>query len=142
MIKGSWCGWLLVAAMGVLGCAQWMSPRPYFKRDLGGYPENTEAKEKGNIQEGLISYYGNEFAGNKTASGEMYDPSELTAAHRSLPFNTTLEVTNLDNGKKVKVRVNDRGPFKRSRILDVSLAAAKKLGLTHSGVARAKLEVY
>lgn len=81
---------------------------------------------------GLASWYGHELAGNKTASGEMFDPDGVTAAHRTLPFGTILHVT-LDSGKGdpdgVYVRVNDRGPFKRGRIIDLSWGAAKKLGM-------------
>jgi len=92
-------------------------------------------------QVGLASYYGRAHDGRRTASGESFDMSDMTAAHRSLPFGTRVRVTNLANGRHAVVRINDRGPFRRARILDVSYAAARKLGFAGRGVARVRLEV-
>ncbi|HEX2764729.1 MAG TPA: septal ring lytic transglycosylase RlpA family protein [Allosphingosinicella sp.] len=92
------------------------------------------------IGQGRASYYGNELAGNRTASGERFNPSAMTAAHRTLPLGTRLRVTNVANGLSVVVRVNDRGPFIRSRVLDVSLGAAKAIGMVRSGTAEVRLE--
>ena len=89
---------------------------------------------------GKASYYGAELAGNPTASGEAFDPSDLTAAHRTLPFGTRLRVTNERTGKSVVVRVNDRGPFHGQRVIDVSTAAAEEIGLKRAGTARVSLE--
>lgn len=89
----------------------------------------------------MISYYGRRLAGRKTASGERYDPAALTMAHRTLPFGTRVRVTNIRNGRSVILRVNDRGPHKRGRAADVSLAAARKLKMIKPGVIRARLEV-
>ena len=88
---------------------------------------------------GVASYYGNELAGNRTASGERFDPGQLTAAHRSLPFGSLVRVTNTSNGDSVVVRINDRGPFSRGRVIDVSQAAAREIGMHRSGTARVKL---
>ena len=88
---------------------------------------------------GMASYYGNELAGNRTASGERFDPGQLTAAHRSLPFGTMVRVTNTSNGDSVIVRINDRGPFSHGRVIDVSTAAAREIGMHRSGTARVKL---
>jgi len=85
---------------------------------------------------GVASYYGSKFHGKMTASGEAFNMYELTAAHRTLPFGTILKVTNLANGKSVTVTVNDRGPFRKNRVLDLSYAAAKKIGMLQSGTAR------
>lgn len=74
-----------------------------------------------------------------TASGEQADPSQLTAAHRTLPFGSLVEVTNLSNGKTVTVRINDRGPYSKGRVIDVTLAAAKKLGFVNKGVTRVRV---
>lgn len=90
---------------------------------------------------GMASYYGNEFAGRRTANGEVYSSKGLTAAHRSLPFGTKVRVTNLANGRKVVVRINDRGPFRKGRIIDVSYAAARELGLIAPGVARVRIDI-
>jgi rare lipoprotein A len=95
----------------------------------------------GATQEGLASFYGKEFDGRKTSNGEIFHKDDLTAAHRSYPFNTTLRVTNLKNGEQVKVRVNDRGPVKPERIIDLSYGAAKVIGLDRMGLARVRLEV-
>ena len=92
-------------------------------------------------EEGSASYYADSLSGNPTASGEPYDKNALTAAHRTLAFDTMVQVTNLDNGKSVVVRINDRGPHAKNRIIDVSGAAAKQLGLMDSGSAKVRLEV-
>jgi rare lipoprotein A len=87
---------------------------------------------------GLASYYK---SGKRTANGEAYNPHGLTAAHRTLPFGTLVAVTNIKTGKSVVVRINDRGPFIRNRVIDLSLGAAKVVGLTHSGVAKVKVMI-
>jgi rare lipoprotein A len=87
---------------------------------------------------GVASFY---TEGSSTASGEKYDPTELTAAHPSLPFGTKLRVTNTATGKSVTVRVNDRGPYVPGRVVDVSYSAAQALGMVHSGTANVKLDV-
>lgn len=91
--------------------------------------------------EGIASYYADEFHGRKTSSGEEYDMHALTAAHRTLPFNTKVRVVNLENRKSVIVRINDRGPFKDDRVIDVSLEAARQLGLVANGTAPVKMEI-
>ena len=100
-------------------------------------------KLKRGVQYGLATWYGGEFHGRRTASGEKYNMFAMTAAHKTLPFNTWVRVTNLENGKSVVVRINDRGPFKhkRERIIDLSLAAARKLDMLEAGSAEVKLEV-
>jgi rare lipoprotein A len=103
--------------------------------------ETTDAFTYEAAGQGEASYYGAELAGNRTASGERFNPQALTAAHRSLPLGTMLRVTNLTNGKSVVVRVNDRGPFARSRIIDVSLGAARSIGMVRAGKAQVKLEI-
>lgn len=90
-------------------------------------------------REGNASWYGAKFNGRKTASGERFSSQRLTAAHRSLRFGTCVLVENLDNGKRVKVRINDRGPFTRGRIIDLSEAAARRLDFVSEGVARVRL---
>lgn len=92
-------------------------------------------------QEGMASWYGPGFAGRTTSNGEVFDPAQLTAAHRTLPFGTRVRVTNLDTGSSVEVRINDRGPFKAGRIIDLSRAAADRIGMLSSGVARVRVEV-
>ncbi|WP_411340034.1 septal ring lytic transglycosylase RlpA family protein [Sphingopyxis sp. J-6] len=91
------------------------------------------------IDGGMASYYGDELAGNRTASGERFNPDELTAAHRTLPFGSMVRVTNTVNGDSVIVRINDRGPFSRGRVIDISHAAARQIGMHRSGTARVKL---
>ncbi|MCA1994512.1 MAG: septal ring lytic transglycosylase RlpA family protein, partial [Coleofasciculus sp. S288] len=90
---------------------------------------------------GIASWYGPGFHGRRSASGERYNQNELTAAHRSLPFGTNVQVTNLNNGRSVVVRINDRGPFVRGRVIDLSAAAARVLGLIQSGIAPVRIEV-
>jgi len=104
-------------------------------------PVEPAPRPSGRSTTGVASYYGPGFHHGKTASGERFDMYELTAAHRTLPFGTRVKVTNLDNGKSVVVRINDRGPFKKSRIIDLSLGAAKKIGMTAAGTAKVRVEV-
>lgn len=92
-------------------------------------------------QEGLASFYGKGFDGRKTSSGEVFDMNKLTAAHRTYPFGTILRVTNLKNGSQVDLKINDRGPVKPERIIDLSYGAAKAIGLDKLGLARVRLEV-
>jgi rare lipoprotein A len=87
------------------------------------------------------SYYGKKFHGRKTANGETFDMYQLTAAHKTLPFGTVLRVTNLDNQKTVTVRINDRGPFVKNRVLDLSYAAAKEIDLIKNGTAKIEAEI-
>ena len=88
---------------------------------------------------GIASYYANKLHGRKTASGERYNKNALTAAHPFLPFGTRVRVINLKNGREVKVRINDRGPFAKGRIIDVSYAAARKLNMVRSGLVRVRV---
>jgi rare lipoprotein A len=90
---------------------------------------------------GMASFYAAKFQGRRTASGEIFNNNAMTAAHRSLPFGTLIKVTNVRNGRSVVVRVNDRGPYAKGRIIDLTRAAAKKIGIGHAGTARVKLEI-
>lgn len=92
-------------------------------------------------QVGIASYYAHDFHGKKTSSGETFDMFDLTAAHNTLPLGTIVKVYNLENGRSVIVKINDRGPFKNGRIIDLSLQAAKKLGMTEKGTARVAIEI-
>jgi len=89
---------------------------------------------------GLVSWYGEEYHGRKTANGEIYDMYAMTAAHRTLPFNTRVWVTNLENGKKADLRINDRGPFIPGRIIDLSKSGAQVLGILGQGTAKVTVE--
>jgi rare lipoprotein A (peptidoglycan hydrolase) len=97
-------------------------------------PAPGERPPIGTKYQGIASYYADDFHGKKTANGEIYDMYGLTAAHKTLPFNTWLEVTNLTNGRTVIVRVNDRGPFIGDRIIDLSYGAAKELRMVGKGI--------
>jgi len=131
------------------GCSVRPFPdRGAYNREAGGYIRSSGGIDLsaasvsfGTAEEGVISYYADDFDGKKTANGEKFDMDAMTAAHRAFPFGTRLRVTNLDNGRSVVVRVNDRGPFAKGRILDVSRAAARKLEMTGKGTARARVEV-
>ncbi len=124
---------VLPAAIALAGCVS--SPR------FTASNEQTSAAEIAQYEEGMASYYADEFNGKRTSNGETYDMNKPTAAHRTLPFNTQVRVTNLVNGKSTIVRINDRGPFKDDRIIDLSYAAAKTLELVGSGTTRVRLEV-
>ena len=100
----------------------------------------TPSPTSGDEEQGIASYYGRKLEGHKTASGERYDPEKLTAAHRTLPFGTIVEVTRTD-GRSVRVRINDRGPFVKGRVIDLSRSAAKEIGLLRDGVADVTVRV-
>ena len=90
---------------------------------------------------GVASYYGDEFHGRKTSNGEIFDMNDLTAAHRTIPFNSLVKVTNLESRLAVTVRINDRGPFKDDRIIDLSYEAARRVGMIAKGTAPVRLEI-
>lgn len=102
-------------------------------------PDPTPSASESPIGGGDASYYGSELAGNRTASGEIFDPSRLTAAHRTLPLGSEVRVTNAGNGRSVVVTINDRGPFHGNRAIDLSTAAASAIGLIRSGTGRVSL---
>ncbi len=97
------------------------------------------ATSVGSAEVGVASFYAHKYHGRKTASGEKYNMHEMTAAHRRLPFGAKVRVTNLSNNSSVVVRVNDRGPFVKGRVIDLSLAAAKKLDMVRTGVAKVEV---
>lgn len=97
--------------------------------------------QTGSVQRGIASWYGEPFHGRKTASGETYDMHGLSAAHRDLPLGTRVEVTNLENGRRVELVINDRGPFVRGRVLDLSYGAAKRLDTVQAGLAKVEIRV-
>ena len=127
-------GFLLFAAI-MEGCVS--SPRFTSVKTSREYGDATFSQ----YEEGMASFYAEEFNGRKTSNGEIFDMNQFTAAHRTLPFNTRVRVTDTMTGKSVVVRINDRGPFKDDRIIDLSLAAAKELGMIGSGTAKVRLEV-
>jgi rare lipoprotein A len=120
-VRGISIGLAAFLASGVIACVAGAAPPPP-------------------AQKGLASVYSEQLNGKKTASGERYDSSGLTAAHRTLPLGAEIRVTNLDNGRSVRVRVNDRGPHVQGRIVDLSSRAAAALGI-RTGVARVRLEI-
>ncbi len=106
-------------------------------------PMPATVRERPNFtQVGLASWYGPDHQGLKTAAGERFDMRKLTAAHRTLPLDTVVRVTNINNQRTVKVRINDRGPYVRNRIIDLSLRAARALDFGDDGTARVRLEVF
>ncbi len=113
-------------------------PRPY--KVLGNWYQPLP-NAKGFSQKGRASWYGKKFHGRKTANGEIYNMYAMTAAHKTLPLGTWIQVKNLENGRSVKVRVNDRGPFVGDRILDLSYKAAVAIDMTGNGTARIKIKV-
>jgi rare lipoprotein A len=118
-------------------CASRRATRP------GSHPVSPGDAAAGWSEEGLASWYGGAdgFEGKPTASGETYDSSQLTAAHRDLPLGTIVDVTNVDNGKTARVRINDRGPFIQGRIIDLSHEAAQQIGIIGPGVGPVRLKI-
>jgi rare lipoprotein A len=97
--------------------------------------------ETGEVETGMASWYGPGFHGRTTANGETYDQEAMTAAHKTLAFNTVVRVDNLDNGRSIRVRINDRGPFVDGRIIDLSRRAARELDMIGAGIARVRVTV-
>jgi rare lipoprotein A len=120
---------LVTLALFATGCASRHAPAAQRRATSSAGPATGEA-----------SYYAARFQGRPTASGERFDNGQLTAAHRTLPFGTKVRVTNLSNGRSVVVRVNDRGPYARGRIIDLSQAAARRIDMVRAGVARVRVE--
>lgn len=116
--------------VALVGCGMDRSPP-----DAHGKPVRTDFE-----QTGEASWYGPGFHGRQTASGEVFDQNEMTAAHRSLPLGTRTEVTNVETGESVEVVINDRGPYVEDRVIDLSKAAAKELGMTEDGTVTVKIE--
>lgn len=119
--------------LAIPAAAQEQLPLPAGAQEQDAGDEGTE------MGSGMASYYGDELAGNRTANGERFDPDALTAAHRTLAFGSRVRVTNMANGKSVVVRINDRGPFGRGRVIDVSHAAAREIGMHRSGTAKVSM---
>jgi len=110
-------------------------------KDTQSYKKLTHNQLKNLKQIGIASYYGPRWNGRRTANGEILNLNELTAAHKTLPFNTIVKVTDLDTGRSIIVRINDRGPYISGRVIDLTDSAAKELGILNKGIARVKLEV-
>jgi rare lipoprotein A len=121
---------LALLALAAAGCASTKPSR-----------STTTPAAPGTRVVGFASWYGQRHQGYATASGEAFDMNKLTAAHRTMPFGTRLRVTNVENGRSVVVRVNDRGPWVKDRVIDVSLAAAKALGMVGAGVTKVEVVV-
>ena len=119
------------------------APQPGASRTSGPPPaiERQPAVPGEYVEEGVASWYGVPFNGRRTSNGEIYDMHEYTAAHRTLPFNCVVRVTNLNNGKHTEVRINDRGPFVANRVIDLSLSAAQAIEMVGTGTANVRLEI-
>ncbi|MSV28206.1 MAG: septal ring lytic transglycosylase RlpA family protein [Bryobacterales bacterium] len=126
---------VLAASLIAGGCAKKKKPVPVPRTS----PQPAATPRQG--ETGIASWYGNPYHGRVTASGEIYDMDKVSAAHRTLPFQTRVRVHNLDNGKTLEVRINDRGPFIGGRIIDLSRAAAGAIGMIGPGLARVRLEI-
>lgn len=150
-VRGVWIGLLLIGLNGCAGVKIVHIPIPIPTFGLGGGSEDpkpvlsNEPEDKLVLQEGeaqgLASWYGRKFHGKTTASGETYNMYALTAAHRTLPFNSKVRVKNMKNGKETIVRINDRGPFVKGRIIDLSRAAARELDFEHEGITNVHIQV-
>jgi len=129
----------------VIGCAVAgliaLSPKSEARSPLSSLAPRPSVVPKEEAETGEASWYGEEFEGNTTASGEVYDSNGLTAAHPTLPFGTTVRVTNLSNRRNILLRINDRGPYIGRRLIDVSQRAAKRLGFIDSGTTPVRVEV-
>jgi rare lipoprotein A len=136
-------GLAAAAAIALAACAHRgpapEAPPPRAEREPPRPPEE-EGPRPPQAEVGVASFYGKRFHGRKTASGVRYDMHAMTCAHRTLPFGARLRVTDLETGRSVEVTVTDRGPFARGRVVDLSLAAARRLGMESKGLARVRVE--
>jgi rare lipoprotein A len=123
---------LLAASLALAGCA---------RKTSAHVPAPVKPARIGATETGIASWYGVPYNGRRSANGEIYDMEKLTAAHRTLPFDTWIEVTNLVNKKRVDVRVTDRGPFVNGRIIDLSLAAAREIDMVGAGIVKVRIKV-
>jgi len=123
---------MMLCLAALTGCAKKSSARA---------PSPVKPARIGQIETGIASWYGVPYHGRRAANGEIYDMEKLTAAHRTLPFDTWVEVTNLANNKKVDVRIIDRGPFVDGRIIDLSLAAAREIDMVRQGIVKVRIKV-
>lgn len=158
--RAGWIGAILMLATGSTsspGLARSAAHRPALASDFvqsfvpdeaipdtppaapGAVDASASEPQAEDIGTGVASWYGPKFAGRTTASGETFNPAELTAAHRSLPFGSMVRVTDEDNGRSVVVRINDRGPYAAGRVIDLSEAAARQLGIVGAGEAEVSL---
>lgn len=130
--------WLIALFLGVFAM---LASQPVHFAAAEQKSDSNESYETVRTLEGKASYYYGRWIGRKTANGEIYKRTDITAAHKSLPFNTKVRVTNVKNGKSVVVRINNRGPYVRGRILDLSLKAAKAIDMTDAGVVPVEAEI-
>jgi rare lipoprotein A len=135
MVRGGIGLFLLLTVLFFSSCAS------ISKRGIGMHPNESYSKLEGYSQIGVASWYGVDEDGGKTASGERFSMNSYTAAHQTLPIGTVVRVVNLENGRDVIVKINDRGPFKKGRIIDLSYAAAKSIGILGRGTAKVRVEV-
>jgi len=138
----------LIFSLGLQACSTLQSPSQRRPPEVPGQPKPYRvygewyqplSHARGFEQEGVASWYGHEFHGRKTSNGEIYDMHAMTAAHKTLPLGTFVRVVNLNNNRTLDVRINDRGPFVRGRIIDLSYAAANELGVVGPGTAPVKI---
>jgi len=139
---------LISAIVFALGCSaniqyttKGKAPRDVHQKFTTEEGEFTTKEQPENVSYMVTSYYGQKFHGRSTANGEVFDMNKFTGAHKTLPFETKLRVTNEDNGKSVVIKINDRGPFIKGRELDLSKAAAQEIGLIPYGVKKLKVEI-
>lgn len=134
-LRGCLIVWSIAAGVMLTGCSTTTPPSPH--------PTALYVRPSANASQAQVvtaSWYGSEFRGRRTSSGETFNPEEMTAASRSLPMGSRVRVTNVANGRTVVVRINDRGPFVKGRSLDLSHGAAQRIGLTRKGVGRVQVE--
>ena len=145
IVASWWLASFIAADIVFIGAAgMWPKPQAISRNQvvvvaLEPPPAPPEEKPAARAETGVASWYGDEFQGRITASGKPFDDRKLTAAHRTLPLNTRARVTNLETGRSVEVKVNDRGPYINGRVIDLSTRAAEELGMTERGLARVEI---
>jgi rare lipoprotein A (peptidoglycan hydrolase) len=139
-MRGKCAAAIALSALAAMQFGMWAgcTPAPRYTRSSSAHHRAQRGRHR---LSGIASYYGRTFHRKKTASGERFNMYAFTAAHKTLPFGTRVKVTNVENGRSVIVRINDRGPHKKGRVLDLSLGAARKIGMVSAGTARVRIKI-
>ena len=132
---------LITISLILYSCGPTIAYRDYINSDGMSRKEIEAIRNHPEVQIGIASYYGREFHRKLTANGQRFNMYKVSAAHKTLPLGTRVKVTNLNNGKSIRLTINDRGPFKKGRILDLSYKAAQKLGFVNEGTTKVRIDV-
>ena len=131
----------MLIMIGLVGCGPTIAYGDYINSDGMSRKQIEAIKDHPKVQIGIASYYGRKFHKKRTANGEIFNMYKVSAAHKTYPLGTKVKVTNLENGKSIKLTINDRGPYVKGRIIDLSYKAARKIGFVNQGTTKVRIDV-